>query len=283
MRKGFWLWLAVVVTAVGSVAYAAALPMDFSPAPAAAEQNYLSDHEYRDDTLHVLIEEQTMDDSVYHIAHVEITDPSQLRTALSCDPGQNSKAPASTMANANNAVIAINGDSYLYRTSGYIMRQGQVLRKSFSTKLDLLLIDDAGDFHALRKPTRAGFTDLLKNFQITQCLAFGPVLVMDGELQPIRVNYGFSAQDRSPRTAIGQVGPLSYVLVVADGRQSQSRGVTHQQMGKMMASLGCTAAFNLDGGGSSTMVFHGKVYNSVSEGAERNISDIIYFASGLGG
>lgn len=283
MRKGFCLWLIALVAAVAGVAYAATLPMDFTPAPAAAEANYISDHEYQDDTLHVLIEDQTMDDSIYHIAHVDITDPSQLRTALSCDPGQSSKAPASTIANASNAVIAINGDSYLYRSSGYIVRQGQVLRKSFTAKLDMLMIDDAGDFHALRKPDRAGFTTLLDSLNISQCLAFGPVLVMDGELQAIRVNYGFSAQDRSPRTAIGQVGPLSYVLVVADGRQDQSRGVTHQQMGKMMASLGCTVAFNLDGGGSSTMVFHGKVYNSLSEGAERDISDIVYFATGLGG
>ena len=265
------------------VASGAALPVDFSPAPAANEANYLSATEYKDDTLHVTIEDIEQDDSIYHVAHVEIADPTQLRTALSGNPGEKEKAVPSMIANAYNAVVAINGDSYLFRDKGYIVRQGQVLRKSGSTDLDMLLIDRAGDFHAIRKPTKASISDALKTYDVAQCLVFGPVLVMDGQAQTVYNTYGFSAQDKNPRTAIGQVGPLSYVLVVVDGRQEQSRGVTHKQLADFMVAQGCKVAFNLDGGGSSTLVFHGKVYNRLSEESEREISDIIYFGTAVAG
>ena len=265
------------------LAAATSLPMDFSPAPVANEANYLNDHEYQDDTLHVWIEDIQRDNSIYHVAHVEISDPSQLRTALSCDPGETAKAPASVIGAAYNAVVGVNGDGYLFRSSGYIVRQGQVLRKSGAMELDYLLIDTAGDFHPLRKPAKATLSEALKTLNVAQCYYFGPVLVMDGEVQTVYNQYGFAPQDRSPRTAIGQVGPLSYVLVVVDGRQDQSRGVTHKQLAQFMGDLGCVTAFNLDGGGSSTLLFHGKVYNSVSEGSERDISDILYFGTGVTG
>ncbi len=275
--------LAVFWMLVPSLASAVGLPLDFSPAPAANEACYLSDTEYRDDTLHVWIEDVERDDSVYHVAHVEIADPGQLRAALSCEPGETAKVAASVIGNAYNAVVAVNGDGYLYRTSGYVIRQGQTLRKSAATDLDYLLIDTAGDFHALRKPSKKDLSAALKEYDVAQCYYFGPVLVMDGEVQTVYNQYGFAAQDRSPRTAVGQTGPLSYVLVVADGRQEQSRGVTHKQLAQFMGDLGCTVAFNLDGGGSSTLLFHGKVFNSVSGDGEREISDILYFGTGVTG
>ena len=287
MKKLACLTVALAVLALAAltpvVSLAAALPMDFSPAPAANPDGYLSDHEYQDETLHVVIEDVTRDDSIYHVAHVEIADPSQLRTALSGEPGSKTKAVPSVIANANNAVLAVNGDSYLFRNKGYIVRQGQVLRKSGATDLDLLLIDTAGDFHAIRKPTRESIGAALVMYDVAQSLAFGPVLVMDGEVQTVYNSYGFAPQDRSPRTAIGQVGKLSYVFVVVEGRLDGSRGVTHKQLAEFMGELGCSVAFNLDGGGSSTMLFQGKVFNRLSEGNERDISDILYFATGVTG
>ncbi|MDD3214865.1 MAG: phosphodiester glycosidase family protein [Eubacteriales bacterium] len=261
---------------------AAAAEEAFAPAPAASEAGYLSDHEYQDDTLHVWIEDIERDNSVYHVAHVTITDPSQLRTALSCDPDEATKAAPSVIANAYNAVVGINGDGYLFRTQGYIVRQGQVLRKSGATELDYLIIDTNGDFHAVRKPTKKTLSAALESCDVAQCYYFGPVLVLDGEVQTVYNQYGFAPQDRSPRTAIGQVGSLSYVLVVVDGRSDDSRGVTHKQLAQFMGDLGCQTAYNLDGGGSSTLLFHGEVYNSVSGDGERAISDILYFGTGIG-
>jgi len=280
MRKPLCLLAALCLLCAGPAA-ADSLPLDFSAGPVADEANYLSDSEYLDDTLHVWIEDIEQDNSIYHVAHVEIADAGQFRTALSCDPGDTVKTASSVIGSTNNAVVAINGDNYLYRSTGYIIRQGQTLRSATTTALDYLMIDTASDLHALRKPDKKTLAEALETYDIAQSLYFGPVLVMDGEVQTVYNTYGFAPQDKSPRTAIGQTGPLSYVLVVVDGRQDSSRGVTHKQLAAFMGSLGCTVAYNLDGGGSSTLLFHGKVYNSVSGDGERDVSDILYFCTGV--
>ncbi|MDD3411160.1 MAG: phosphodiester glycosidase family protein, partial [Eubacteriales bacterium] len=256
MKRFFCLLAALVCLCPAALGEGYALPADLSPAPAASESGYISATEYKDESLHVWIEDIERDDSVYHVAHVKIADPSQLRTGLSGEPGQKSKATVSQMAQAYNAVVAINGDYYLYSNKGYAVRQGTVLRKSAQTEYDMLVIDAAGDFHAVRKPTKAKIKEALA-LDVVNCFTFGPVLVMDGERQTVYNQYGFAAQDRSPRTAIGQTGPLEYALVVADGRQEHSRGVTHKQLAQFMADIGCTVAFNLDGGASSTLWFGG--------------------------
>ncbi len=283
MRKLVTLFLSACLLLSAAAATAETLPLDLSPAPAAGESGYLSDHEYMDDTLHVWIEDIVQDDSIYHVAHVEIADASQLRTALSCEPGEDGKSVASLIGRAYNAVVGINGDNYLYRSKGYIIRQGVTLRKSTATSLDYLVIDTDGNFHAVRKPTSKTLASVLTAYTVAQCYYFGPVLVMDGEVQTVYNGYGFAPQDRSPRSAIGQVGELSYVLVVVDGRQDESRGVTHKQLAQFMGALGCEVAYNLDGGGSSTLLFHGEVYNTVSGDSERDISDILYFGTGIAG
>ena len=282
MKKALCLLLCLW-TLIPAAGFAQSPPLDLSPAPVPDAAGYLSAREYRDPTLHVTVEDITQDKSVYHVAHVTIADPSQLRTGLSGEPGGSVKAVPSTIARAQNAVLAINGDSYLYRKKGLVIRQGKIIRKSNSTDLDLLVIDTAGDFHAVRKPSKTDIAGILARTDVAQCFAFGPVLVMDGQAQTVYNDYGFAPQDKSPRTAIGQTGPLSYVFVVVDGRLQNSRGVTHKQLAAFMAGLGCTVAFNLDGGGSSTMLLGGEIINTLGQGIEREVSDILYVATGVTG
>ena len=86
----------------------------------------------------------------------------------------------------------------------------------------------------------------------------------------------------NPRTAIGQIDELHYVFVVSEGRTSDNAGLSLYQLAQFMKSLGCTTAYNLDGGGSSTMYFDGEVINDPtgggrgSSGGERKVSDIVY-------
>ena len=69
-------------------------------------------------------------------------------------------------------------------------------------------------------------------------------------------------------------------MVVSDGRTDRSAGLTLYQLAGFLQSLGATTAYNLDGGGSSTMYFNGRVINEpVNHGStvsERSISDIVY-------
>ena len=76
------------------------------------------------------------------------------------------------------------------------------------------------------------------------------------------------------------IDSLHYVMVVSDGRTSESTGLSLYQMAQFMKSLGVTTAYNLDGGGSSTMVFNGTVINNPTTNgnkiSERKVSDIVY-------
>ncbi len=258
------------------------LPVDGSPGPKPNPAGYISQTVYEDESITVTMESRKIDDSVYHIAWVKIAHPSQLRAALAGPYGSKKTAKTSEIAAANNAVVAINGDYFQYRSSGYEVRQGEVLRKTPNTKLDLLVVDENGDFHIFKKSNKKELTAFLQEHTPANAFTFGPALVKDGEVQYINNTYGFAPQDRAPRVGIGQIGPLEYVLVVVDGRQEDySRGISIKMLAEFMGELGCQQAFNLDGGGSATMVFNGACYNSISDKSERNISDIIYFASAV--
>ena len=84
----------------------------------------------------------------------------------------------------------------------------------------------------------------------------------------------------NPRTAIGMIEPLHYVFVVCDGRTGESEGLSLYELAQFMRALGVDTAYNLDGGGSSTMVFQGELINnpttSGSSIKERSVSDIVY-------
>ena len=275
------IFLCISLTAIGEGG-GSALPVDGSPGLVPNPAGYVSETAYEDESISVQLESRKIGDSMYHIAWVDISDASQLRTALAGPYGTKKTAKPSQMAAQSNAVIAINGDYFQNRSGGYVVRQGEVLRKTPNTKLDLLVIDEAGNFNIFKKSNKKELTAFLKEHTPLNAFTFGPALVMEGQVQTIYNSYGFAPQDRAPRVAIGQMGPLQYVLVVVDGRQEgYSRGITIKMLAEFMGELGCQEAFNLDGGGSATMVFNGKCYNNISGESERNISDIIYFASAV--
>jgi exopolysaccharide biosynthesis protein len=85
-------------------------------------------------------------------------------------------------------------------------------------------------------------------------------------------------QGRDPRTGIGIVTPNHFIFIVVDGRQQgYSKGVTLDEFAQLFKDQGCVSAYNLDGGGSSTRYFLGKVVNDPAQkGGERDISDILF-------
>ena len=163
-----------------------------------------------------------------------------------------------------------------------IIRQGRVFRTD-PMDIDGLFINSDGDFVVMNDAAavKSGFVE--KN-QLYQAFAFGPVLVKDGE--PVQKQYVYDSVEcdpraQCPRTAIGQLGKLHYLLCTVDGRSGVSMGVTTNELAVVMADKKCVTAYNLDGGQSSVMVFNNHIYNVVSGGGERIMSDIIYFATAL--
>ena len=115
---------------------------------------------------------------------------------------------------------------------------------------------------------------------VWQAFSFGPSLIENGEITVSSGDEVGKAMASNPRTAIGIIDNLHYVFVVSDGRTSESAGLSLSELAQFMDDLGCTTAYNLDGGGSSTMYFQGEVINNPTTNGnqiqERSVSDIVY-------
>lgn len=181
------------------------------------------------------------------------------------------------MAEENQAILAINGDFYGFRSTGFVMRNGTLYRDTANGDTDALVIDKNGDFSIVNEVT----TDASELTDAEQILSFGPSLVEDGEITVNASSEVSQSMTSNPRTAIGQVGENHYVIIVSEGRTDSSEGLSLYELAEEMKEAGATTAYNLDGGGSSTLYFNGKVVNQTVGGSqnssEREVSDIIYF------
>lgn len=232
---------------------------------------------YQDDNISIEISFIRRDNTTCYVADVRLASPSLLKTAFAEDTfGRNLRQTVSDMAQDKNAVLAINGDYYGSRKSGWCLRNGVLYRQSpSSSETDLLLIDHEGNFSIL---SDRGMTVEAAN-GLWQIFSFGPALVDDGQIAVDENDEVERAKVSNPRTAIGQIGSLHYALVVTDGRTEESAGLSLAQLAALMRDVGCHTAYNLDGGGSSTMVFMGEVLNKPTANGnaitEREVSDIV--------
>ena len=225
------------------------------------------------------------DQVTYFVADVTLTDATALRSAFANDEfGLNIIEVPSAIAASVNAVFAVNGDYYGFRDTGIVIRNGTVYRAA-GARQGLALYRDGT--MRLYDETAADADQLVKD-GVWQTLSFGPGLVEDGELVAgiddveIDTNFGnHSIQGRQPRTAIGLVEANHLLFVVVDGRSAgYSRGVGMSELGRIFVDRGASVAYNLDGGGSSTMVFDGDLVNDpLGRGQERGTSDILYIGA----
>jgi hypothetical protein len=217
----------------------------------------------------------------YYVADVTLTDATALRSAFAEDTfGENITETTSGIAVDNGAVFAINGDYYGFRDTGIVIRNGVVYRDEGARQGLAFFLD--GTVEVYDETTTSA--DELLAAGAWNTLSFGPAIVDDGSIvadldeAEVDTNIGnHGIQGDQPRTAIGVIDDNHLVFVVVDGRQpGYSEGVDLDELAQIMIDLGATTAYNLDGGGSSTMYFDGEVVNSPSNGGERGTSDILY-------
>lgn len=239
-----------------------------------------NEHEgdYHDDNIDIKMMKYRMCDTTIYAAEVRLSSAQYLKTALANDTyGKNVVAKTSKIAEDHNAVLAINGDYYGVRETGYVIRNGIVYRDSASNS-DVLCIYPDGRFEIYEPYTVTAQT--LADNGAWQAFSFGPQLVGDGKVTVSENEEVTFAKANNQRTAIGIIDDLHYLMVVTDGRSDESRGLTLYQMAHLMKSLGAKTAYNLDGGGSSTMVYQGVLLNKPTASGdvfvERKVSDIVY-------
>lgn len=237
-----------------------------------------TDNSYQDENININIKEYRENNTTIYVADVLLKDPSYLKTAFAKNSyGKNITETTSDTADSVNAILAINGDYYGVQETGYVLKNGKIYRSTAASKEDLVIYKD-GSWEIINEDE----TDIntLLNNGAYNILSFGPGLLKDGYISVSQTEEVGKAMRSNPRTAIGYIDENHYVFVVSDGRTEESEGLSLYQLAQFMKTLGCTTAYNLDGGGSSSMVFQGNIVNNpVSMGrgsSERKVSDIVY-------
>ncbi len=265
------------------IAIVTAEPDEASPTaePAQAAEPVTTDTTYSDGNISVQLSTYRLSETTVYVADVRLSSADYLRTALAENSyGRNITEKTSSMASSVNAILAINGDYYGAQRSGYVIRNGVLYRSTSGGGEDLVIYAD-GSFGIINEDDVTAEELLASGAR--NVLSFGPALVEDGEIAVSENDEVGRAMASNPRTAIGVIDDLHYVFVVADGRTSDSDGLSLHELATFLQSIGCKTAYNLDGGGSSSMVFLGTLVNNPANGrksSERSVSDIVYIGYG---
>lgn len=217
----------------------------------------------------------------YFVADVVLSDATDLSNAFADNQfGTNIIEYTSEIASENNAVFAINGDYYGFREDGIIIRNG-VIYRDVPARVGLAFYLDGT--MKIYDETETSVQELL-DAGVWNTYSFGPALIQDSvtvtNFDTVKIDNNIGNHPISgnqPRTGIGMIDANHFVFIVVDGRsEGYSNGVTLEEFAQLFEDLGCTQAYNLDGGGSSTMYFMGRVVNNpLGRNKERGTSDIL--------
>ena len=247
----------------------------------AAKTATVTNSSYKDENISINLTETKVNHTQVYVADVIVSSSEYLKTAFAQNSfGTNVTAKTSVTAADNDAILAVNGDYYGANSSGYVIRNGVVYRDTVrknSNNGDLAIYKD-GSFKIIYED-QISAEQLVKD-GVINLLAFGPALVENGEIAVGKNQEVGQAMASNPRTAIGIIDENHYIIVVSDGRTSESEGLSLYQLAEVMKFYGAKTAYNLDGGGSSTLYFNGQVINKPTTGgnkiSERAVSDIVY-------
>lgn len=214
-------------------------------------------------------------DISYYICDIKLNSASALHTAF-VDGIITSRNYTSYTAKQSEAVFAVNGDFCGYHNNGIIIRNGTLYRNK-PCDWDLCYVNKYGDLKVGLNNDYDGKALVADGALQSWC--FGPTLVKDYKAVTDFNTPGLSRTHNEPRTAIGQVDTLHYIILVVDAVRTTvtTGGMSFAQLAETFVSLGCKTAYNFDGGGSTTLYFLGEVVNTPCNNGERMVNDIVYF------
>ena len=247
---------------------------DFTDEIVSAENSYTSPD------VSINISTVTVGEGAYssqcHVADIYIAQIENFQTYFATGSyGYYAEQSALGIDEDSGALIAINGDYCNNQTSGFLVRNGE-LYFSEQTSNDICVLYKDGTMATYAPDEYVVEDELQKN--VYQVWKFGPKLLDADGVPMTTFNTSSPIKWENPRSAIGYYEPGHYCFVVVDGRQEgYSYGLRIPELAAIFEELGCTEAYNLDGGGSAVMVFNHEKYSRQSNGG-RDLGDIIYVA-----
>ena len=232
---------------------------------------------YRSENVAIELRTEYVYESIVHVADIYIQDIASFRTAVYDEFGK-SPIRAQEMAQQTEAIVAISGDYFSAHLNHgmLIVRNGQVYVDKPPKGYDTCVLYYDGVMETIRD---AAFDrDAVFARGPYQAWCFGPALLgEDGAA--IESFRGSTIRTNNPRSAIGYFEPGHYCFVMVEGRSNDSAGMTLEQLSEFFASMGCKAAYNLDGGKTAEMVWEDELVNP-RLGSGRSVSDILYIMDG---
>lgn len=203
-----------------------------------------------------------------YMAKVKLHDPKAVKLVLAHDKIADVGEVTSSAARRTSAVLAVNGGGFakqdgLLHPIGITVVDG-ILKTFYRTDLSFIGFNDKGKLVGGNVTTRQQIQDM----KIMQGATFVPTLLKDGKKLTIPDMW---KNKKEPRTLIGHFSNGDILFIVIDGRQSGSSGVTLEEAQDKLLEFNVRDAYTLDGGGSSTFVYNGKVLNNPSDGNERKL------------
>ncbi|WP_051935808.1 phosphodiester glycosidase family protein [Salegentibacter sp. Hel_I_6] len=185
-----------------------------------------------------------------------------------------------------NGILAINGGYFASNSSVSTIIQdgeviapgpaGEIIKGAFgikNRKPEIAWVNSGAD-GVPEKFAAPDISSASENWEVSQGVGGGPVLLKNGEINVTDTEEGFGGShiQRHPRSAIGFKDQATLIVMVVDGRQEASAGVTLPELAKILYEIDVKEAVNLDGGGSSAMVAAEEVVNIPSDitGGNRN-------------
>lgn len=238
----------------------------------------MTENSYSSPEVSITLETVTIDDIngkiTYHVADIYVaslenfvthTADGEMRYFGSQDPME--------MDAAANAILSLSGDFLTYQKSGFLMRNGEIYTSTDNLDNICVLYSD-GVMEAYEAKTY-DIDEIIARGAV-QVWSFGPVLLDENGAAKDYYNVSSAVNYTNPRSAIGYYEPGHYVFVLVDGRQEgYSRGMKLPELAQVFADLGCTMAYNLDGGGSAVMIYDHERYSRQSNGGGRELGDIL--------
>ena len=234
----------------------------------------VTENSYSSPDISITVTEETLGRATYYLADIYVRDITCFQSALARNTyGSGFRDSIRDMALLNNALLAVNGDYYGNTNEGVVIRNGVIYRAN-RTSCDVCVLYYDGTMRVM--PGASFSVEEAVAQGAWQAWTFGPALLdTDGSVLTSFASTG-RIISANPRTAIGYYEPGHYCMVVVDGR-GESEGITLPDLSSLFHDLGCTAAYNLDGGNSSIMVWNNEIINDPSGGG-RESSDALLIA-----
>ena len=287
----FLALFALILSLLLSDPFSAILPARAEDAAAAEDDGnevevYWDEVSYISGNICIQISSQWYEHSDVYVCDIYIRDIDCFMRAFGGGRFNKTTEKVGVMAERNGAVLAMTGDSSAVFTAGLVVGNGTVLRKNSNSKRDICVLYRNGEMKtviASENNMKTVYAELKDDPEVWQVFLFGPAL-LDSEGKA-RTSFNSNVFPANPRSVIGYYEKGHYCFVQVDGRGvksaleygKKSTGLTLAQLSAFMESLGCTAAYNLDGGQSSMLWFNGKIISTPYKSGRR-VGDIVYIA-----